>query len=93
MSDIDITPSLSTLHPDWKLSESKNLISRHFELSTFAQALALVNNIGELAEELGHHPDINLGWGYVEIYLSTHDIGGISDKDITLAKAIDTLPL
>ncbi len=85
MSDIDITTSLSTLHPDWKLSENHNLISRHFELSTFAEALALVNKIGEIAEKQGHHPDINFGWGYVEIYLTTHDIGQVSEKDIALA--------
>lgn len=91
MSNIDIMTSLSTLHPDWNLSENQSLISRHFELKTFAEALDLVNTIGKIAEQHQHHPDINLGWGYVEIYLSTHDIGGISDKDILLAKAIDTL--
>jgi 4a-hydroxytetrahydrobiopterin dehydratase len=91
MIDLNLKESLSTLHTDWILSENQDLLSRRFELNTFAEALDLVNKIGEIAEEQGHHPDINLGWGYVEIYLSTHDIGGITDKDIVLAKTIDNL--
>jgi 4a-hydroxytetrahydrobiopterin dehydratase len=91
MIDLNLKESLSTLHTDWILSENQDLLSRRFELTTFTEALDLVNKIGKIAEEQGHHPDINLGWGYVEIYLSTHDIGGITDKDIILAKAIDNL--
>jgi 4a-hydroxytetrahydrobiopterin dehydratase len=91
MSDININEVLSELNSNWRLSENQDLLSRRFELNTFAEALDLVNKIGEIAEEQGHHPDINLGWGYVEIYLSTHDIGGITDKDIILAKAIDSI--
>lgn len=89
MTSLDI----STLHIDWNLAENNQMLSRHIELNTFAEALTLVNTIGEIAEKQGHHPDINFGWGYVEIYLTTHDIGQVSEKDITLAQAIDTLPL
>lgn len=91
MSNININEVLSKLNSNWILSENQDLLSRRFELSNFAEALDLVNKIGELAEAEQHHPDINLGWGYVEIYLSTHDIGGISEKDIALAKSIDKL--
>jgi 4a-hydroxytetrahydrobiopterin dehydratase len=91
MSNININEVLSELNSNWILSENQDLLSRRFELNTFAEALDLVNKIGRLAEEQEHHPDINLGWGYVEVYLSTHNIGGITDKDIILAKAIDNL--
>lgn len=91
MTNINSTEILSQLSSNWKLSENNDLLSRRFEFNNFSEALVLVNKIGELAENQQHHPDINLGWGYVEIYLSTHDIGGISDKDITLAQAIDKL--
>jgi 4a-hydroxytetrahydrobiopterin dehydratase len=91
MTKLNPTEILDQISSDWKLSENNDLLSRRFELSNFAEALNLVNKIGELAEDQQHHPDINLGWGYVEVYLSTHDIGGISDKDITLAQAIDKL--
>ena len=91
MTNINSTEILAQISSDWKLSENNDLLSRRFEFNNFAEALELVNKIGELAENQQHHPDINLGWGYVEIYLSTHDIGGISDEDITLAQAIDKL--
>ena len=91
MTKLNSTEILAQISSDWKLSENNDLLSRRFELNNFSEALELVNKIGELAENQQHHPDINLGWGYVEIYLSTHDIGGISDKDITLAQAIDKL--
>lgn len=91
MTKLNSTKILNQISSYWKLSENNDLLSRRFELSNFAEALNLVNKIGELAETEQHHPDINLGWGYVEVYLSTHDIGGISDKDIALAQTIDKL--
>jgi len=91
MNNINLDEILTKLNSNWQLSEDKDLLHRRFELNNFVEALELVNKIGELAEAEQHHPDINLGWGYVEIYLSTHDIGGISEKDIILAKKIDKL--
>jgi 4a-hydroxytetrahydrobiopterin dehydratase len=91
MTNINPTEILAQISSNWKLSENNDLLSRRFELNNFVEALALVNKIGELAESEQHHPDINLGWGYVEIYISTHDIGGISEKDIILAQEIDKL--
>lgn len=91
MTKLNYTEIIAQISSNWQLSENNDLLARRFELNNFAEALELVNKIGELAEAEQHHPDINLGWGYVEVYLSTHDIGGISDKDINLAKAIDKL--
>lgn len=91
MTKLNSTEILNQVSSDWKLSENNDLLSRRFELNNFTEALELVNKIGELAESEQHHPDLNFGWGYVEVYLSTHDIGGISEKDITLANNIDKL--
>jgi 4a-hydroxytetrahydrobiopterin dehydratase len=91
MNIINPDEIITKLNPNWQLSENKDLLYRRFELNNFVEALELVNKIGDLAEQQQHHPDINLGWGYVEIYLSTHDIGGISEKDIILAQEIDRL--
>jgi len=91
MTKLNSNEILAQISSNWKLSENNDLLSRRFELNNFAEALELVNKIGELAENQQHHPDINLGWGYVEVYLSTHDIGGISDKDIMLSQEIDKL--
>ena len=60
---------------------------KHFE--NFAGALEFVNRVGVLAEAADHHPDITFGWGYAELELTTHDRGGVTDVDISLAAKID----
>ncbi|MCU1490690.1 MAG: transcriptional coactivator/pterin dehydratase [Acidimicrobiaceae bacterium] len=57
----------------------------------FAAALAYVNEVGQLAEAAGHHPDIELSWNTVTLRLSTHSLGGITDADLALARRIDGL--
>lgn len=51
--------------------------------------IAFVNRVAEIAEEKNHHPDIDIRWTTVKTMLSTHSEGGVTDKDIELAKAID----
>jgi 4a-hydroxytetrahydrobiopterin dehydratase len=75
---------------DWEvLGEQK--IRRAFRFPDFASALAFVNQVGALAEAEGHHPDILLAWGKVEIELWTHAIGGLSESDFVLAAKIDVI--
>ena len=57
----------------------------------FADALAYVNRVGQLAEEAKHHPDIDIRWNTVTLRLSTHDAGGLTDKDLALAARIDAI--
>lgn len=57
----------------------------------FAAALSYVNEVGRLAEEAGHHPDIEISWNTVTLRLSTHSLGGITDADLALARRIDGL--
>ncbi|MBS1960370.1 MAG: 4a-hydroxytetrahydrobiopterin dehydratase [Bdellovibrionales bacterium] len=78
-------------HPDWKFSASGQ-IEKTFELSGFPQSLLFVNSVGLLAEKQNHHPDILILWNKVRLSLSTHDSGGITQKDFDLAKAVDQLP-
>ena len=66
-------------------------LKRRLEFSNFAESLAFVNRVGELAEAADHHPDITFGWGYAEIALTTHDRGGVTDVDISLASEINEL--
>jgi 4a-hydroxytetrahydrobiopterin dehydratase len=54
-------------------------------------ALALVNRIGDLAEKVGHHPDLQLSWGKVGVDIWTHKINGLSESDFILAAKIDKL--
>lgn len=66
-------------------------LRKRFEFQNFRQALALVNRVGELAEEQSHHPDIYFGWGYAEIHIWTHKIDGLTESDFILAAKIDEL--
>lgn len=68
-----------------------NRIRRTFEFSSFPAAIAFVNRVAGLAEEADHHPDIDIRYRRVDLTLSTHSAGGITDRDIDLARAIDSL--
>ncbi len=59
----------------------------------FAEALAYVNAVGALAEEMDHHPDVDIRWNAVTLRLSTHSEGGITHLDLDLARRIDALPV
>jgi 4a-hydroxytetrahydrobiopterin dehydratase len=75
----------------WSILHSRRLRAT-FRFSDFAQALAFVNAIGALAEAQNHHPDLELSWGRVVVELTTHDAGGLTQKDFTLAAKIDRIP-
>lgn len=78
------------LSGDWEVVGGHHLV-RRFAFSDFATALAFTNLVGEVAENEGHHPDILLGWGRVEITIWTHAIDGLSESDFILAAKIDRL--
>jgi 4a-hydroxytetrahydrobiopterin dehydratase len=59
----------------------------------FADALAYVNAVAALAEAVNHHPDIEIRWNRVTLRLSTHDAGGLTQADLSLARQIDALPM
>jgi len=62
---------------------------KEYRFPDFRQALAFVNRVGEVAEQEGHHPDIELGWGRVKLTVWTHSIGGLSENDFILAAKAD----
>jgi 4a-hydroxytetrahydrobiopterin dehydratase len=75
---------------NWKVVEEKKL-SRVFTFPDFKTGLDFVNRVGEIAERQGHHPDVRLSWGRVEIETWTHDAGGLTEQDFLLASQIDGL--
>lgn len=77
--------------PLWSINADSTEISRVYRFKNFKEALAFTNQIGELAEEQGHHPDIQLGWGKVGVTLTTHSIKGLSENDFVIAARIDLL--
>lgn len=79
---------LEQLDPAWKAVDEHHLV-RRFGFPDFAEALAFVNRVGAIAEEEGHHPDLALGWGKVEVRIWTHAIDGLSESDMILAAKVD----
>jgi len=76
--------------PGWVLSEDGKKISKHYEFENFAEAREFVDEVADIAEREGHHPDIHLvNYKYVNIDLSTHAIGGLSQNDFIIAAKID----
>jgi 4a-hydroxytetrahydrobiopterin dehydratase len=91
LSSKRITDFRSQLDPHWDLAGGKRL-ERVFSFPDFKSALAFANRIGDLAEEQGHHPDLELSWGRLKVVLWTHKTGGLSESDFVLAAKIDRLP-
>ena len=77
--------------PEWKIN-SNGEIERTVTLTSFPQALLYVNAVGLIAESKNHHPDILIQWNKVRLAVTTHDAGGITAKDIELAKLTNALP-
>jgi 4a-hydroxytetrahydrobiopterin dehydratase len=74
----------------WEVAKRHHLV-KQWTFDDFAQALAFVNRVGELAEDEGHHPDLFLKWGLVRAEIYTHSVGGLTESDFILAAKIDRL--
>lgn len=85
-----LTQNLSGLE-GWRLNDEKTAIHRSFRFSDFNSAFGFMSRIALMAERLDHHPDWSNVYNRVEITLSTHDVGGLSDKDMVLARFISDL--
>jgi 4a-hydroxytetrahydrobiopterin dehydratase len=74
-------------HSGW--GRHGDAIRRHFELTSFGDAISFAVRIGFLAEAANHHPDLDIRWRNVVVALTTHDSGGITALDLALAASID----
>jgi 4a-hydroxytetrahydrobiopterin dehydratase len=72
----------------WQVIDEHHLTKR-YAFENFREALDFTNRVGELAEEQGHHPDILLAWGKVEITVWTHKIDGLTESDFIFAAKAD----
>ena len=79
--------SFLDLDANWSRNESS--LTAQFTAPSFLAAIELVNAVAVIAEELDHHPDIDIRWNKVSFALSTHSAGGITSLDFDLATAID----
>ena len=88
LTDAQIAGMLEA-RPDW--SETGGAIQRTFDFADFAEAMRFVDRVAEAAEAAQHHPDILIRYNKVTLSLSTHDGGGITEKDRALAAKVDEL--
>lgn len=88
LTEADMTKRLKALD-GWKVSGGE--LNKTFKLASFPFAIEFVRQIGTLAEEAQHHPDIDIRFDKVKIALSTHDENGITEKDFALASQIEIL--
>ncbi len=81
---------LDQLGHGWKVVEEHHL-EKTFKFKDFREALAFTNRVGELAESVGHHPDIYLAWGQVKLTIWTHKINGLTESDFIFAAKVEQL--
>jgi 4a-hydroxytetrahydrobiopterin dehydratase len=77
--------------PEWAMVEGGEAISRDFTFKDFVEAFGFMARVALLAEKADHHPDWKNAWNKVQIILTTDDAGGLTSKDMALAKDIDKL--
>jgi 4a-hydroxytetrahydrobiopterin dehydratase len=76
---------------EWLPVNGRDAISREFRFKDFAAAWGFMSQVALLAEKHDHHPEWTNVWNRVEIVLATHDAGGVTERDVRLARAIDSL--
>jgi 4a-hydroxytetrahydrobiopterin dehydratase len=77
--------------PEWTMVNGRDAIRRSFRFGDFSAAWGFMSRVALLAEQQGHHPEWLNVWNRVEITLSTRDAGGLTERDVKLAEAIDAL--
>jgi len=88
LTDAELKQALSDL-PGWSLESS--MIVKKYAHNSFPEAIVFVNAVAHLAELLNHHPDVDIRYSNITVALVTHDAGGITVKDVTLAKQIEAI--
>jgi 4a-hydroxytetrahydrobiopterin dehydratase len=86
----EIAPYLEDLGDDWEVVDDHHL-SKEYRFKNFREALDFTNRVGELAERVGHHPDLALSWGRVGLTVFTHKIGGLHEADFVFAAKADAV--
>ena len=89
VDEIELREALANRLREWK--KSADALERTFEFPDFKTAMEFVNGVAEKAELYGHHPDITINYNKVKFSLTSHDAGGITRRDLTLAGAIQEI--
>lgn len=90
LSEEERTDALDALS-DWDYDEARDAITRTVQFADFAEAFGFMARVALVAEKRDHHPEWTNVWNRVDILLTTHDAGGLSERDVELAQAIDAM--
>ena len=77
--------------PDWRMAEGRDAIQRTFKFKDFNAAFGFMTRAALVAEQMNHHPEWFNVWNRVDVTLSTHDAGGLTELDVKLAQAMDKI--
>lgn len=80
---------LAKLSSEWKLTHDESRIRRDFKFKNFKRALEFANEVGRIAEEEKHHPELFLGWGHCDVEIWTHANNNLVENDFILAAKVD----
>ena len=90
MGRAEVASYLEDLGNGWQVVEGHHL-EKEYRFKDFAEALAFTDRVGALAESVGHHPDIHLAWGKVQLTVWTHKIDGLHEADFVFAAKADSV--
>ncbi len=88
LTEVNITTALISL-PNWFVEEKS--LRKEFAFKTFTGAMKFINQVADIARSSRHHPEIWNSYNRVRLTLSTHDEGGITEKDVAFARAVEEL--
>ncbi len=77
--------------PEWKMADGRDAITRTFKFKDFNAAFGFMTRAALVAEQMNHHPEWLNVWNRVDVTLSTHDAGGLTERDLKLAEAMDLI--
>ena len=86
----ELEEALSAL-PHWSHDEGRGGLARSFRFRDFGEAFAFMTRVALEAEKADHHPDWSNVWNRVDIFLTTHSAGGLTERDVALARRIDEI--
>ena len=90
LSDVDKNNLLAMLS-GWSFTAAETRIAKRYTFQKFKPAMAFANQIAKIADEIDHHPELKIGWGFCWVEIWTHRMGDLSENDFILAAKIDQL--
>lgn len=89
LNELELSEAVAALGDGWSVHDGA--LHKRYDLGDFAAAMALANRVADAAEQADHHPDMLVGWGRLELTWVTHSEGGITDRDVAMARRSDEL--